>query len=99
MNFFLLVYTIMEEICGSGFKQNSWLMYCKYYQGEHGCSWKEALKGAKESYSQKKKKLGGTITLEDIERMKSKGIKVDGDGGKWVQKYGRDDYTWFKKAK
>lgn len=84
------------ETSGSGIKQNSWIMHCKKYQGEHGCSWKEALKGAKESYTQKIS--GGAITRADIERMNSKGIKVDGDGGKWVQKYGRDDYTWFKKA-
>jgi len=42
------------------YNMNSWIKHVKAYQAKHGCSYKEALQGAKASY----KKGGGMF--EDI---------------------------------
>jgi hypothetical protein len=59
---------------------------------KHGGSWKDALKGAKPSYIQKKS--GGGVTRDDIKRLNEKGIKVDGQGGRWLQQPD-GNYVWL----
>tara|TARA_R110000744_G_scaffold235241_1_gene352931 strand:- start:537 stop:905 length:369 start_codon:yes stop_codon:yes gene_type:complete len=34
---------------------NDWIDYCKKYQEEHNCSWKEALSKSKDTYKKKSK--------------------------------------------
>jgi len=96
LSFILLVYIIMEM---EGSRQNPWILHVKRYQGEHGVSWKEALKAAKPSYIQKK--MGGKIkeyTKEQVAELQKRGVKINGDGGRW-NPTAHGTFVWFAKQK
>jgi hypothetical protein len=46
------------------YNMNSWIKHVKAYQAKHGCSYKEALQGARTSY----KKGGGIMSQEPVMR-------------------------------
>jgi hypothetical protein len=73
---------------------NSWIAHVKSYQSKHNCSWKEALSGAKNSYTKqqgKGKKIVPMLVNDDV---KSNPVFAEPNETK-QPKAGSDE--WYKK--
>ena len=62
----------------------SWIAHVKAYQKEHGCSYKEAMKGAKDSYA-KKSQVEGKGLRSIARKMHGGGNGHSGTGSKGLE--------------
>ena len=58
---------------------NDWIEYCKEYQKEHNCSWKEALSKAAKTYKKKKNTGYKKKDARDKKRLPKEVVELDGE--------------------
>ena len=83
---------------------NKWIEACKSYQDENGCSWKEAMVGAKKTYKSTSSPKKKAKDAKDKKRLPTEEVELGGEkikirkGGLHQSLKVPDDYTFSIKV-